>query len=287
MTFSQLEDTIRQAFKIPATSNLVITYNDKDYDVVTMASDQDLHDALVFQGLNPLRLTVVAQESQRPTNHARHGGRWGHGHGHGHHHGRPQPQPDLQDLKIFLGNTMKMSQDTAKQTVDYAQQLLQVFEPLVKGAPSLVVSELKDAIMKLASAAQSGAVLSSATFSSPGATSSQPGDNKEDTVVPEHGIQHGHLHHMPPAGLFGLHGVPPPHVPFPEFPHFPHPPPPGFMQWTVAESPAPAPVTSDGDKADQATPASQDNKDPVQHRGVQCDVCNMLPIIGTRYKSNK
>jgi hypothetical protein len=63
MTFSQLEETIRQAFKIPAASNLVITYKDVDNDVVTMVGDQDIHDALVFQGLNPLRLTVVALES--------------------------------------------------------------------------------------------------------------------------------------------------------------------------------------------------------------------------------
>jgi next-to-BRCA1 protein 1 len=275
MTFSQLEETIRQAFKIPATSDLVITYNDKDNDVVTMAGDQDLHDALVFQGLNPLRLTVVAQESQRPAHHGRHGGRWGHGHGHG-RGPQPQPQPDLQDLKSFFGNSLKMSQDTAKQTVDYAQQLLQACEPLIKGAPSMVVSEVKDAIMKLASSAQLGAAPGATSSSQPGATSSH---------AEEHFQAPGHFgHHMPPPpGHFGV--PPPPHVPFPEFSPFPHFPPPPFL-W--GESPAPAPVGCNGDKADQATPAaSQDGKDPVQHRGVQCDVCGMCPIIGTRYKSIK
>lgn len=278
MTFSQLEENIRQAFKIPGTSDLVITYNDKDNDVVTMAGDQDLHDALVLQGLNPLRLTVLAQESQRPAHHARHGGRWGHGHGHGHHHGRPQPQPDLQDLKNFVGNTMKMSQDTAKLTVDYTQQLLQVCEPLIKGVPSMVASEVKDAIMKIASATPLVPVTGE-TSSQPGATPYQPAPHR--------------VEHFQAPGFFGHHhiglvnGVPPPHVQFPEMSPFPHFPPQPFL-WGASESPAPAPVGFNGDKVDQAIPAaSQDAKDPVQHRGVQCDECGMLPILGTRYKSNK
>ncbi len=42
---------------------LVITYTDIENDVVTMAGDQDLQDACVNQGLNPLRLQVTTVAS--------------------------------------------------------------------------------------------------------------------------------------------------------------------------------------------------------------------------------
>ena len=59
ITYNELVETIRQKFKLPATSEILVTYADNEMDVVTMTNDQDLHDALVLQGLNPLRLNVA------------------------------------------------------------------------------------------------------------------------------------------------------------------------------------------------------------------------------------
>jgi next-to-BRCA1 protein 1 len=271
MTFSQLEDTIRQAFKISATSDLVITYTDKENDVVTMAGDNDLHDALVFQGINPLRLavTVVEQEPQRPAHHGRHGGRWGHGHRHGHGHGhghgqkagdRNSTQPDLSDLRKIVGNSLKMSQDTA-------QQFLQACEPLIKGTPAMMMSEVKEAIMKLASSAQAGE------------TSSLPNAQREEQVASGH--HQPPVHSMPFPFPGNCQSISPALTAFPEFTPFPPFSLPPF-HWGASESSAPAAAP------EQATPvASDESKDPVQHRGVQCDVCHMVPIVGIRYKSNK
>eukprot|EP00246_Nothoceros_aenigmaticus_P018380 TRINITY_DN958_c0_g1_i1.p1 TRINITY_DN958_c0_g1~~TRINITY_DN958_c0_g1_i1.p1 ORF type:complete len:748 (+),score=143.90 TRINITY_DN958_c0_g1_i1:179-2422(+) len=57
MSFLDLEVKIRELFSIPG-GQLALTYKDKDGDVVTMASDDDLEDACVVQGLNPLYLAV-------------------------------------------------------------------------------------------------------------------------------------------------------------------------------------------------------------------------------------
>ncbi|KAG6542941.1 hypothetical protein Mapa_015633 [Marchantia paleacea] len=70
VSFADLESLIRVLFQIPASSaQLKVTYTDKENDVVTMESDQDLKDACVFQALNPLRLNVVVvpeASSSRP-----------------------------------------------------------------------------------------------------------------------------------------------------------------------------------------------------------------------------
>jgi hypothetical protein len=63
LSYSQLEDIIRQTFKLPVSLELVITYTDMENDVVTMGGDQDLQDACVNQGLNPLRLQVTTVAS--------------------------------------------------------------------------------------------------------------------------------------------------------------------------------------------------------------------------------
>lgn len=63
LTLSQLEDKIRELFHLSPTSSLVITYVDKENDVVTLGDDQDLVDACLVQQLNPLRLDVREKES--------------------------------------------------------------------------------------------------------------------------------------------------------------------------------------------------------------------------------
>ncbi|KAL3695028.1 hypothetical protein R1sor_008679 [Riccia sorocarpa] len=58
-SFGDVENRIRVVFQFPQTSELKLTYQDQDGDIVTMANDQDLIDACVFQDLNPLRLKVA------------------------------------------------------------------------------------------------------------------------------------------------------------------------------------------------------------------------------------
>lgn len=65
MTFSRLEETVRRLFKLPETFKFDMVYTDKDDDEVTMFDDGDILDAVIYQDLDPLRLTVVAQESER------------------------------------------------------------------------------------------------------------------------------------------------------------------------------------------------------------------------------
>ncbi|MCO5596066.1 hypothetical protein L7F22_050124 [Adiantum nelumboides] len=58
LTFSQLEDKIRDLFHLSHTTTLLLTYVDKENDVVALEDDQDLVDACLVQELNPLRLDV-------------------------------------------------------------------------------------------------------------------------------------------------------------------------------------------------------------------------------------
>eukprot|EP01018_Ginkgo_biloba_P035315 Gb_41629 [translate_table: standard] len=57
LSLDALRGKIRQLFKFGCNQDMVITYTDEDKDVVTIADDADLMDA-VQQGLNPLRLDV-------------------------------------------------------------------------------------------------------------------------------------------------------------------------------------------------------------------------------------
>ncbi|KAL3695031.1 hypothetical protein R1sor_008682 [Riccia sorocarpa] len=59
LSFSELEGKIREMFQIPPSAKLKITYVDNDKDTVNLENDDDLKDACIYQGLNPLRLDVV------------------------------------------------------------------------------------------------------------------------------------------------------------------------------------------------------------------------------------
>jgi hypothetical protein len=276
LSYSQLEDIIRQTFKLPVSLELVITYTDMENDVVTMGGDQDLQDACVNQGLNPLRLQVTTVASltaatpdyipppppftgrfghhPHPHHHHHHGGPPHHhgggphgpqGRHHGRHHGRPQNPPNLKNI---VESTMKFSQDTAKQTADHVTQVLQACEPLIKSAPKQVVSEVMDSIAKAFSALPNGI-------------------NRDD-------LAHPFLAAFP----------------------FSHP----SSSSTPVFGPAAAPVPPATPVDDQSIPSSKapnvsgaaaaatvQEEQPVLHYGVVCDMCNMTPIVGPRYKSLK
>ncbi|KAL2632655.1 hypothetical protein R1flu_004134 [Riccia fluitans] len=59
LSFAELEAKILQTCQISESSKLKLTYLDKDKDTVTLENDDDLKDACIYQGLNPLHLDVV------------------------------------------------------------------------------------------------------------------------------------------------------------------------------------------------------------------------------------
>ncbi len=67
MSFRELEESIRKMFKLPSSSEIILRYTDTDNDVITFSGDEDLHDACVVQGLNPLRLHVTLVAAATPT----------------------------------------------------------------------------------------------------------------------------------------------------------------------------------------------------------------------------
>ncbi len=276
LSYSQLEDIIRQTFKLPVSLELVVTYTDLENDVVTMAGDQDLQDACVNQGLNPLRLQVTTSTAAtldcippppppftgrfghhpHPPHHHHHHGGPPHHHGggphgpqgrhHGRHHGRPQNPPNLKNI---VESTMKFSQDTAKQTADHVTQVLQACEPLMKNAPKQVVSEVMDSIAKAFSALPTGI-------------------NRVDLAHPflaAFPFTHPSSSSTP---VFGPAAAPAPPSASP------------VDDQSIPSSKAPN-VSGD------ATAATAQEEQPVLHYGVVCDMCNMTPIVGPRYKSLK
>lgn len=58
ITLVQLEAKVRELFQLPDSSQLAMTYVDKEGDIVTLGEDHDLVDACLVQRLNPLRLEV-------------------------------------------------------------------------------------------------------------------------------------------------------------------------------------------------------------------------------------
>ncbi|KAI5060491.1 hypothetical protein GOP47_0024911 [Adiantum capillus-veneris] len=66
LTVHDLELKVRELFHLASNDVLLITYVDKEGDIVTLADDQDLVDACFLQGLNPLRLEVKTLEHEAP-----------------------------------------------------------------------------------------------------------------------------------------------------------------------------------------------------------------------------
>lgn len=68
LTVDELESKIRDLFHLASNEVLLITYVDKEGDVITLADDQDLIDACLVQRLNPLRLDVqISEHKPNPT----------------------------------------------------------------------------------------------------------------------------------------------------------------------------------------------------------------------------
>ncbi|KAH7296841.1 hypothetical protein KP509_26G041200 [Ceratopteris richardii] len=73
LTLEQLQNKVRELFQFSPETQFVITYVDKENDVITIGDDNDLADAYVIQRLNPLRLEVQILPSSTSANKARAG----------------------------------------------------------------------------------------------------------------------------------------------------------------------------------------------------------------------
>jgi next-to-BRCA1 protein 1 len=285
LSYVQLEDIIRQTFKLPPASEIAITYTDMENDVVTMTGDQDLQDACVHQGLNPLRLQVtvvgpaatIIDYTTTPFaaprfghHHHHHGPHPAAGGPHGgpphgrqgrHHGGRPQQNPLLPPPPIFkswLDSTVKLSQDTAKQTADHVAQVLQACEPLIKNAPKQVMSEVLESITKAIAAMPNGG-----------------GNNRDDLVTHPFATAPSPFSQACSINtVFGQPCLAPPGATAPS---------PIEEQTSSAKAPKEIGAATTGTPSAITAPEDQ----PVLHNGVQCDICNMSPIVGPRYKSQK
>ncbi|KAH7296851.1 hypothetical protein KP509_26G041300 [Ceratopteris richardii] len=74
VTLEQLQNKVREIFQLSPETEFVITYVDKENDVITIGDDHDLADAYVVQRLNPLRLEVqILPSGTNASNKARAG----------------------------------------------------------------------------------------------------------------------------------------------------------------------------------------------------------------------
>ncbi|KAL2634087.1 hypothetical protein R1flu_005566 [Riccia fluitans] len=271
LTFEKLEGKIRNLFKIPASTRIRVTYTDRDNDVITMGDDQDLEDACVLQGLNPLRLYVTVVEGKKAETAKVQN-----------EQGSSTPAKDV--VSNLKGALKGLPADVVKPVIDQAQQLLngptaspRQLTELIDTVVLAVTSHIDSAVKKSHVASPTLTREASVSKSEPKVpTLTQP------TVVSP--VQRSSLNQNAPVSpgvYFGLSGAGP------------------VKQ--LDEVPVPAPVKHqhvvNSGAAQLLAPAQRDISDNeaaelgnacrVFHSGVQCDLCGMNPIVGPRFKSNK
>ncbi|KAL3693618.1 hypothetical protein R1sor_007269 [Riccia sorocarpa] len=267
LTFEKLEGKIRSLFKIPASSAIRVTYIDRDNDVITMGDDQDLEDACVLQGLNPLRLTVTVVEGKRQE--------------------FAQTQQEQQtstrgpkDVLTNLKEAMKgLPSDVVKPVIEHAQQLVKL--PL---ASPRQLTELVDTVVlavtsHIDSSVQKGHVGSptpNKDVSLPNIELKVPTMGQPVVRSPVHRSVVDHNAAVTAGIPFGISGT----GPFKPFQDTPAPVPVKHQREVTGGAPGHRGF-SDNEAAELG------NACRVFHSGVQCDLCGMNPIVGPRFKSNK
>jgi hypothetical protein len=232
LSYSQLEDIIRQTFKLPVSLELVITYTDMENDVVTMAGDQDLQDACVNQGLNPLRLQVTTVASSTAAT------------------------PD--DIPPALPTGINRD-DLAHPFPTVFPFSHPVFAPAAAPAPPSA-SPVDDQSI-LSSKAPN---VSAAPAAAPAPPSASPVDDQSilSSKAPNVSAAPAAAPAPPSASPVDDQSILSSKAP------------------NVSAAPAAAPAPA-------AAAAAAQEEQPVFHYGVLCDMCNMTPIVGPRYKSLK
>ncbi|KAL3695029.1 hypothetical protein R1sor_008680 [Riccia sorocarpa] len=159
LSFLELEGKIREMFQFPASAKLKITYVDKEKDSVTLENDEDLKDACIYQGLNPLRLDVVLVSPEADSS------------------GQSRNAPDfnapfagLEEVLKNLGSENVMS-------------MLQAYEPLFRGMrhPSQIPDLVENVLKTIAAQFESP--------SDPAASNSETPPINKDQTAPEDATQ--------------------------------------------------------------------------------------------------
>jgi next-to-BRCA1 protein 1 len=238
LTLQALEAKIRDLFNLSPSTSLIVTYIDKENDVVTLGDDQDLIDACVIQKLNPLRLEVqVASEKQKDEEKAR--GDAGPSmvkdekNANHSNNNNDIPTVDIETLltalfpQATLGTIRNFLQSHTAQFIDP-----KLTEEVVHKAEESFKEVLNNLNKFSARTAEKTVqeVLSSLKKSS---SHKAAGTSRSDIGEKNGDLPHNH--------------------------------------------------------EEKQTSSKQEDKErnPVRHEGVQCDICNMVPIVGPRYKSTK
>ncbi|KAL3695027.1 hypothetical protein R1sor_008678 [Riccia sorocarpa] len=165
LSFAELETKIREMFHFPASATLKLTYLDKDRDTVTLENDDDLRDACIYQGLNPLRLDVVLVSPEANSS------------------GEPKRAPNFntpfEGLEGHLTEVLKRLQP------ENLKNMLQAYEPIFREVrhpsqiPELVDNVVKIISSQFASLSRDAGV---GTGNAGASTSPAPTPNKDQTL---------------------------------------------------------------------------------------------------------
>lgn len=285
-----LQVKVRDLFNIPP-GRLVLTYKDRDGDVVTMASDEDVEDACVVQGLNPLYISVklAIRVNKQPS-------------------GAPASDGSpLTDAITQEAARIRQIVDVAIQNLspsaEAVKQLLPGYEPLLKAAQGPVTSgfiDVMEHLVKSLKSMQSNSASAQSSTDDAGANTAAGASRGVQCPCPSPAL-------IPVAPASEV----PPRVQCPC-------PAPGLVPVVPAaevtprvQCPCPAPSVTpvepiyaselpkkrsgkdwhsdDGQPAHVGAyfPPDPHPANQVFHNGVQCDGCGICPIVGPRFKSTK
>eukprot|EP00897_Mesotaenium_endlicherianum_P009512 jgi/Mesen1/858/ME000114S10942 len=253
-TFAVLEGKIRDLFKIPSEKKMYVTYVDNEGDVVTMADEQDLKDAFILQGLNPLRLNVTVAASSTPAGAP--------GPTSGSSQAPPASHEGLQDVMKMIEERLN---ETFRSAGMKAEDVLQDFKPLLKVAPAKIAEILQAAKSSGLSASFEPIFEPGQCFRGFHAPPAQaPSQAPEAAAKPEVPASKVLAGGQPSAGLSRSSSSP---------------------EQPASEKLSKEAANSAGAAADTPQSSATPEAERVFHTGIQCDVCGCCPIVGPRYKS--
>eukprot|EP01018_Ginkgo_biloba_P010113 Gb_08608 [translate_table: standard] len=255
LSLDALRSKICELFQFNPNAQLVITYTDEDNDIVTMADDSDLFDAL-HQGLNPLRLEVTWSESLTPRDST-----------------LPKEQVQPFDLRsICSDETLKLLPEPLQKALMKCSK--DPFVNVVASTPA--VSEGMKGLIRLASTHLGPLMEGKQTCGASGGTQA----NNTDSPPMKNLVDQNTCNiQLTPQDLLGP-SAPPASMKNPVDQNTCN------IQLTPQDLSGPsAPPASSASRGNGLKRNLGDNMLRTFHKGVQCDSCGMSPIIGPRYKS--
>ncbi|GAQ90219.1 hypothetical protein KFL_006150010 [Klebsormidium nitens] len=244
--FDRLVKTLKESFSIAEGAKLRILYTDSDGDKVLLSDNEDLKDALKNQKLNPLYLEVtIIKEAKSEAKSEAKTAAGG---------------PALDPLAALFGNMNNWTNGEGKERFNkFASSFKQgqdVFESILKDINPSTAAGSSDLMEKILAGVSAAAAAATDAASAASSSKSQEEGPKE-AAKPE-----------------------------------------------KAEKKAEKKADKEPEKMAEKEPEKETEKEPEKetekktekedseekanesvHPGVQCDVCSMIPIKGTRYKS--